>query len=123
MRHEPMILNAVGQSRARCSWHAGAMTGTRLAFITSLGLLIAACLLPCGTFAEWSGTSLPYQDPTPEMLQKQAEETAALEDALFVRLSISAALGLASLGAFGYGLRRWRGHRRSAGQDQTHDGH
>jgi hypothetical protein len=54
------------------------------------------------------------------MLAQQAEEAAALEDALFVRSLISAVLGLAGLGAFGYGLRCWLGHRRRAGQDHMH---
>lgn len=79
--------------------HADAVFRFRLAILAGLVLVAVACCLPTFTFLELSGTSLPYQDPTPDMLQQQASEVADLERELAVRLVIGAGLG-----AFGVAL-------------------
>ncbi len=94
------------------SWHPDAVTRARLSLTAGIVLLITACLLPCGTLAEWSGASLPYQDPTPAMLDNQADGVAALERALVIYLLISGFLSLVGLCMAAYGLRRWRKLRR-----------
>lgn len=78
-------------------------------------MIVVACALPLRTFLELSGTSLPYQDPTPDMVAEQAARIAALERALVFDLSIATLS--ASLGALAitYGLRRRR--RRGAAPD------
>jgi hypothetical protein len=81
--------------------------------ISGLVLLAAAVVLPCGPLGDYAGASMPYQDPTPEMLHKQAAEVAALGHDLAVRLQVSALIGLVALAALGYGLWSWRGTRRS----------
>jgi hypothetical protein len=80
----------------------------RIAYVAGTLLLVAACALPCASFAELSGASIPYQDPTPEMVQKQAAETAALEHQLVMRAWIGGALASAGLVALIYARR----HRR-----------
>jgi LPXTG-motif cell wall-anchored protein len=87
------------------------MVRTRLVVIGGMLFLVTACLLTCGPFAEWSGASMPYQDPTPEMLQQQTTEVEALRHTLLVRSAMSLVLGLAGLGAFGYLLWRRRRER------------
>jgi hypothetical protein len=69
----------------------------RLAFVVGIVLLVTACLTPCATFSELAGTSLPYQDPTAEMLQRQAAEVAALERRLGTLAWIAGGLAIAGL--------------------------
>lgn len=88
------------------------MTRARLSLITGIVLLSVACLLPCGVLAEWSGASLPYQDPTPDMLENQAAEVAILEKKLIVYVVVSGTLALLGICASAYGLRRGRAYRR-----------
>jgi hypothetical protein len=78
------------------------------ALAAGLVLLATAFVVPCLTFADWAANGLPYQDPTTEMLQKQAADDAALRSQLVTRLWIGgglAALGVAAL------IYAWR-HRR-----------
>lgn len=92
------------------------MTRARLSLIAGIVMIVAACVLPCWTFVALSAASLPYQDPTPEMLAEQAAEVSALERALVLDLSIAAVLALLGVLACVYGFRRQR-HRPSAGPD------
>jgi hypothetical protein len=83
----------------------------RLALVGGVLLLVAACVLPCGPFLDEGAASIPYQDPTPEMLQKQDAEIAAAREALAIRLWITAAVALVGLAATAYGLWQWRRRR------------
>jgi hypothetical protein len=85
------------------------MSRARLALAAGVLLLVAACLLPCFSFVLDAGSALPYQDPTPEMLAKQAAENAAAERRLAVFAVIGGILAVLGLIALVYA---WR-HRRS----------
>jgi hypothetical protein len=76
----------------------------RAAYIFGTLLLVAACALPCASFVELSGSSMPYQDPTAEMIQEQAAEVTELEHQLVTRALIAS--GLAIAGLRGPSLRR-----------------
>ncbi len=89
------------------------MSRGRLALTAGVLLLVASCMLPCLPFLELSGISMPYQDPTPEMLEKQATDIAAAEHRLAVHAAISGALALIGLAAFFYA---WK-YRRSRKAD------
>ncbi|MFC0532803.1 hypothetical protein, partial [Phytohabitans kaempferiae] len=65
---------------------------------------------------ELAQTSMPYQDPTPEMLEKQAADIAAAERIFTVSTAIAGALALIGLAAFFYS----RMHRQTR---TTHHGH
>jgi hypothetical protein len=101
-------------------WHPDQVSHARLAVISGLVLLAAAVVLSGGPFGDYAGASMPYQDPTPEMLHKQAAEVAALRHDLVTRLQISALAGPIGLTALSYGLWTWRNNRRSSetGTDQ-----
>ncbi|MFJ8582061.1 hypothetical protein [Micromonospora sp. NPDC093277] len=89
------------------------MSRARLALTAGVLLLVASCMLPCLPFLDLSGVSMPYQDPTPEMLEKQAADVAAAEHRLTVHTAIAGALALIGLAAFSYA---WK-HRRSRKTD------
>ena len=93
------------------AWHPGVVICAKIAVASSAVFLLAAILLPCGPFLRWSAASLPYQDPTPEMVKRQAAELADLERTLLVHIGISVVLALASLAAFGCALRFRRKYR------------
>jgi len=86
--------------------HAGLVTRARFSVIAGVAMIVIGCALPWRTFGEWSAASLPYQDPTPEMVAEQAARVSALEQALLIELSV--AVVLASLGVFAcsYGFRQ-----------------
>ncbi|WP_165949688.1 hypothetical protein [Micromonospora sp. KC207] len=52
--------------------------------------------------------SLPYQDPTPEMLEKQAADLAAAERRLAMCAAVADALALVGVAALAYAWRRRR---------------
>ncbi|MFI6757973.1 hypothetical protein ACIBF5_02335 [Micromonospora sp. NPDC050417] len=91
------------------------MFRARVALILGVVFLLAACVLPCGPLNDELGASFPYQDPTPEMLQKQAVEIAQARQALAARLRITAVVAFVGLVATGYGLWRWSRTRRAGG--------
>ena len=90
------------------------MSRARLALTAGVLLLVASCMLPCLPFLDLSGISMPYQDPTPEMLEKQAADIAAAERRLAVYAAVAGALAVIGLAAVVYAFT----HRRSrkAGQ-------
>ncbi|ROT31386.1 hypothetical protein EF879_17595 [Micromonospora sp. HM5-17] len=72
-------------------------------------LLVGACVLPCGPIGDKVGAMFPYQDPTPEMLRRQAAEVAEAHRVLVTRLWIAAGVAVAGLALLAYGIwRRWR---------------
>lgn len=85
-----------------------------IGLLATLGLLVVSCAFVGYTYLDLAGTSLPYQDAPAALLQQQAAEIAALEERLRLYLSISAALGLLSLGALAYAVVRWRGRTQQA---------
>ena len=89
------------------------MSRARLAMTAGVLLLIASCLLPCLPFLDLSGISMPYQDPTPEMLEKQAADITAAEHRLAVHAAIAGALAVIGLAAFIYA---WK-HRQTRKAD------
>lgn len=90
------------------------MSRARLALAAGLLLLVAACLLPCLPLLDMSGSSIPYQDPTPEMLEEQAADVAAAERRLAAYAAIAGVLAVLALAAFVYA---WK-HRRHTGTDR-----
>lgn len=92
------------------------MSRPRLALIVGVVLVAAAFLLPCGALADHAGASMPYQDPTADMLQQQAAELAALRQQIVTRLQISSLIGLTGLAGIAYGLWVRRRNRRSIDQ-------
>ena len=75
---------------------------------------LAACCLPAVTFGQLAGTALPFQDPTPEMLERQAAESAARERRFIVSLVAGAVLAILGLPVALLGLRRIRARRPAA---------
>jgi hypothetical protein len=65
------------------------MARSRLALSAGILLLIASCLLPCLPLMDMAGNSMPYQDPKPEMVTKQAADISAAQH----RLVVAAAIG------------------------------
>ncbi|MFI0791997.1 hypothetical protein ACH4OY_04730 [Micromonospora rubida] len=90
------------------------MSRSRLAVAAGIFLLVASCGLPCLPFLDLSAVSLPYQDPTPGMLEEQAEEIAAAEHRLAVYAVVAGVLAILGLAALIYA---WK-HRRSRMRDQ-----
>ncbi len=90
------------------------MPRARLALTAGVLLLIASCLLPCLPLLDLSGVSMPYQDPTPGMIEKQTADIAAAEHRLALHAAIAGALALLGLAAFFYA---WK-HRRSLKADR-----
>ncbi|NJC71691.1 hypothetical protein HC031_18480 [Planosporangium thailandense] len=89
------------------------MSRSRLALICGIVLVAAAFVIPCRLFGDYAGASMPYQDPTSEMLRKQAAEVAALRHELVTRLEISALVGVVGMTALGWGLWTRRQERRN----------
>ncbi|EWM66789.1 MULTISPECIES: hypothetical protein [unclassified Micromonospora] len=100
-------------ARARPLWEPVAMSRARLALTAGVLLLVASCMLPCLPFLDLSGISMPYQDPTPEMLEKQAIDIAAAERKLALYAATAGALAVVGLAAVIYAFR----HRRSRRAD------
>lgn len=74
-------------------------------------LVIVAACTPLEPILNWASGGLPYQDPTEEMLAKQAaEQAAAARNAMFwlVVAGALAAIGVALLVAGIWGVRRTR---------------
>jgi hypothetical protein len=73
----------------------------RLRLVAILGavLLLAAAVLLCGSLGDEFATSLPYQDPTPDLLHQQAVEMAAARHNTITRLWISGSLAIVGLTA------------------------
>lgn len=86
------------------------MSRVRLALAAGFFLLVAACLLPCFSFLGMSGSSLPYQDPTPEMLEQQATDVAAAEQRFVMYAAVAGVLAVLAVVAFIYA---WK-HRPGA---------
>ncbi|MEO3746083.1 hypothetical protein [Plantactinospora sp. B5E13] len=84
------------------------MLRTRLALAAGALLVVGACVLPCGPLADEMGASFPYQDPTPEMLLRQAAEIAEARRVLVTRLWIAAGVAVVGLALLLYGIWRWR---------------
>ncbi|WP_433345876.1 hypothetical protein [Micromonospora sp. CA-111912] len=84
------------------------MSRARLAVAAGILLLVASCGLPCLPFLDLSAVSLPYQDPTPGMVEEQAEEIAAAEHRLAVYAVVAAVLAILGLAALIYAGK----HRR-----------
>jgi hypothetical protein len=78
------------------------MTRVRLAVTVGVLLVLGSCVLACVPFLDLSADSLPYQDPTPEMVKKQAADIAAAEHKLAVHVWIAAALAVVGLAALIY---------------------
>ncbi|GGM33168.1 hypothetical protein GCM10011608_17070 [Micromonospora sonchi] len=97
------------------------MPRARLALTIGVVLFVASCVLPCGPLLDEIGASFPYQDPTPEMLEKQAAEIAAAEQALAARLQITVGVVLVGAAATAYGLWAWHRTRRSRRQAKIAD--
>ncbi len=97
-------------------WEPVVMSRSRVALSVGVLLLLASCLLPCLPLLQVAGTSLPYQDPTPEMLQQHAANVAAAERRLAVCAAVAAALALLGLAALvlAYVWRRRRPPAMSA---------
>jgi hypothetical protein len=89
------------------------VTRAWIGLLATIALLVVSCAFVGYAYLDLAGTALPYQD-APALLQQQAAEVAALEERLRLYLSISAGLGLLSLGALAYALVRWRGRPRRA---------
>jgi hypothetical protein len=89
------------------------MPRARLAVILGSVLLVVACALPCLPFADLSGASLPYQDPTPDMLHKQAADIAAARTNFIISLLVSTILTLTGIGGVSYGIWTRRAKRRN----------
>jgi hypothetical protein len=85
------------------------MSRTRLALTAGVILFVASCVLSSLAFLDLAETSMPYQDPTPEMLEKQAADIAAAERMFTVSTAIAGALALIGLAAFFYS----RKHRQT----------
>ncbi|MBB5829333.1 hypothetical protein [Micromonospora carbonacea] len=92
------------------------MSRARLALSVGILLLLAACLLPCLPLFQVAGMSLPYQDPTPELLRQHAANVAAAERRLAVCVAVAGALALLGLVALAlaYAWRRRRPPATSA---------
>jgi hypothetical protein len=86
------------------------MSRARIACGVGAVLLPTAFALPCLTFADLAGNAVPYQDPTAQMLAKQAADDAALYAQLVTRLWIGGVLAVIGVAALVYA---WR-HRRPA---------
>jgi hypothetical protein len=86
----------------------------RLRLIAILGavLLGAATILLCGTIGDQFAASLPYQDPTPDMLQQQVADMATARHNAITRLWISAGLAIIGLTALICSGRPDLGHVR-----------
>jgi hypothetical protein len=65
--------------------------------------VVVALLGACFSFLALSGASLPYQDATPEMLERQADQIQFWGSALFANLLV--------LITGGWGL--WRSRRKN----------
>jgi hypothetical protein len=76
----------------------------RVAFPVGVLLLVGAFVLPCLSWLDLSAASLPYQDVSPDLAQKQAADMAALDRELGIRLWIGAAMAFLGLTALGYAL-------------------
>jgi hypothetical protein len=83
--------------------------------VLGFALLMTALILPCGPSADYAGASLPYQDPTPELLDRQAAEIAAIKHELVARFRVSALVALVGFAAIGYATWTWRRRRRRGG--------
>ncbi|MQA82850.1 MAG: hypothetical protein GEV10_31095 [Streptosporangiales bacterium] len=84
------------------------MTRSRVFLAVGLVLLAVALVVPLGTLGALAGTSLPYQDPTPQLLDEQAARIASLQRDLAVRASISGILIAGSALTLVYARRRRR---------------
>jgi hypothetical protein len=73
-------------------WHSAAMARSRWARAAGILLLVAAGLLPAIGLLGLG--DLPDQDPTPEMLRKQAADQAVAEHRFAVTLVIGGVLAL-----------------------------
>lgn len=87
------------------------MTRSRLFLAIGLVLLAVAAVVPLGTLGALAGTSLPYQDPTPQLLEQQAARIASLQRELAVRASISGVLLAGSALTL---VHAWRRRRTTA---------
>lgn len=92
------------------------MPRVRLAVAAGVLLIVASCLVPCAPFADYAADSLPYQDPTLEMLKKQAEQIAAAEHRLAVHAAIAGVLAVLGLAALIYA---WRNRRPRKADPET----
>jgi hypothetical protein len=91
-----------------------------LARYAGIALFVVAILLPCVPFMDVGGYSMPYQDPTPDMLKQQAADVAAAEHRLAVAITISGVLGVCGLIALIYARRQDRSRKASnQGPDQV----
>jgi hypothetical protein len=91
------------------------MPRARLALTAGIVLLVASCLLPCLPFFDVAGMSMPYQDPTPEMLAKQAADVAAAERRFTVHAAIAGVLAVLGLAALVYAWKHRRPRRTDGG--------
>ncbi|GAA4437707.1 hypothetical protein [Phytohabitans houttuyneae] len=89
------------------------MSRSRLALNAVAILFVASCALSSLAFLDLAQTSMPYQDPTPEMLEKQAADIAAAERLFTVSTAIAGALALIGLAAFFH----FRKHRQTRTTD------
>lgn len=80
-------------------------------------LLVVACVLPCWMLLQH--VDIPYQDPTPEMLQEQAARHRAADRAWLTWIPIGIVLTVAGLVVCGYGL--FTGRRGSGDANQVAD--
>lgn len=91
--------------------------------LTIGGILIAAAwVIPCHLFARLSGASLPYQDPTPQMLAAQAAQVDAVEHELTLWGPVAMAVALLGAVIVGYGLRLRRRLMRNRSPKHTAGG-
>jgi hypothetical protein len=104
------------QHRSWRLWQPVAMPRVRLAVTAAVLLLVVSCLVPCAPFADYAATSLPYQDPTPEMLKKQAAEIAAAEHRLAIHAAIAGVLAVLGLAALIYA---WKNRRPRKADPET----
>jgi hypothetical protein len=73
------------------------MPSARLIRVAAMVLLVVGFVLPCAPLADYSGYSMPAQDPTLDMLAQQALDVAVAEHRLAVAAAISGALILAGV--------------------------
>lgn len=83
--------------------------GARMVRLAGWCLVAIALLLPLAACVWTSGSYLPYQDPTPALAQKYADEVAQADREMAVSLTVSGVLlcvgGAAIVGATRAGRR------------------